>query len=226
MGPVQTPLVYPAAVGPSSISVVSSSRCAALSRGTGPGGFPVSRPGVPSVSYQPSHRFTEPRVTPSSAARSTTRRPSRYPTTARARRHTSKSCSLRAVRSRRRTCFRPEGDRPRGPIASPVLARAMTTSGMGDRDTVILSRSEVKRDVSSPEVFGGRRPAEHADTDRLTSSGAIPRREFGPRGSTIRNVTNQLVGACARWRLMESGTTRGGSDSVRAERDVRHAAAT
>jgi hypothetical protein len=39
----------------------------------------------------------------------------------------------------------------------------------------------IRRCKSMPDVFGGRRPAEHADTDRLKSRAAIPRREFVPR---------------------------------------------
>jgi hypothetical protein len=69
----------------------------------------------------------------------------------------------------------------------------MTTSSVGDRNTVILSGSEVNRTGRSPAVFGWRRPAEHADTDRLTSNGAIPRREFGPRDPWRTNP---------RWRCM------------------------
>jgi hypothetical protein len=34
--------------------------------------------------------------------------------------------------------FRAAAERPAGLIASPFLHRPMTTSGMGDRDTVIL----------------------------------------------------------------------------------------
>ena len=144
MGPVQTPLVYPASTGPCSMSAVSSSRWASLSRGAGPGGLPVSRPVTPKVSYQRSHRLTEPRVTSSSAATSRARRPSMYPRTARARRQTSRSLPFRDVRSSRRSFFRADAERPRGPIASPFLDRAMTTSRVGDRDTVILLRSQVK----------------------------------------------------------------------------------
>ena len=145
MGPVQTPLVYPASRDPDSTSVVRSARWASLSLGAGPGGVPVTSPSTPSASYHWSHRLTEPRVTSSSAATSTTRRPSIYPSTARARRQTSRSLSLRASSRNRRNVFRAAAERPSGLIASPFLARAMTTSVMGDRDTVILSRSEVKR---------------------------------------------------------------------------------
>jgi len=35
--------------------------------------------------------------------------------------------------------------------------------------------------MGTPNVFGWHRPAEHVYPDRLKSSGAIPRREFGPR---------------------------------------------
>lgn len=101
-----------------------------------------------------------------------------------------------------------------------VLGRAMTTSHVGDRDTVIPSGSEVNRDASRPEVFGGRRPAEHADPDRLKSSGAIPRREFVPRDPYR---ANQLWRCMPGWQASELGTTRGGGVRVRAERDFRRA---
>ena len=147
MGPIQTLLVYPAALGPKSINVVSSSRWAVLSLGVGPGGIPVTSPSTPSASYHCSHRLTDPRVTSSSAARSTTRRPSRYPSTPRARRQTSRSLSLRASSRNRRNVFRAAAERPAGLIASPFLHRPMTTSRVGDRDTVILLRSQVNPEV-------------------------------------------------------------------------------
>ena len=147
MGPVQTPLVYPAAVAPASISVVSSSRWAVLSLGVGPGGIPVTNPSTPSASYHCSHRLTDPRVTSSSAARATTRRPSRYPSTPRARRQTSRSLWLRASSRNRRNVFCAAAERPAELIASPFLQRPMTTSRVSDRDTVILLRSQVNQRV-------------------------------------------------------------------------------
>jgi hypothetical protein len=67
---------------------------------------------------------------------------------------------------------------------------------------------------------GGRRPAEHAETDRLTASGAIRCREFVPRDPCR---THQRWRCRPRGQAWEGGTTRGGGVRVRAERDVRHA---
>jgi hypothetical protein len=84
------------------------------------------------------------------------------------------------------------------------------------------SSQGLSSDSGGAVVPDGGRPAQHADTDRLKSIAAIPRRVFVPRGFQIRIVANQLVGACARWRGFESAPRRGWSGRVRAESDFRH----
>jgi len=119
------------------------------SRGAGPGAVPVTSPSTPSVSYHCSQRLIELRSTPNSAAMSTTRRPSMYPSTARPRRHRPRSCAFSAARMNRRSFLRPVGLFPRSLIASPVFARAMTTL-RGDRRMLIFTGSGVNFLMQGP----------------------------------------------------------------------------
>jgi hypothetical protein len=88
-------------------------------------------------------------------------------------------------------------------VRSPASFAAKTAKGE--------RRQPTARVAAVPD---GGRPAQHVDTNRLKSIGAIPRRVFVPRGFQIRIVANQLVGACARWRPFDSAPRRGGSGRV------------
>jgi hypothetical protein len=59
----------------------------------------------------------------------------------------------------------------------------------------------ILRCTGIPDAFGGRRPAEHADSDRLKSRAAIPRREFVPRDPCR---TNQHWRCMPRWQASAS----------------------
>lgn len=104
---------------------------------------PASKPSTPRASYDCSHRFTEPPVTSSSAASSATRRCPMYPSTARPRRHASRSPGAFAdtMNARNFNCAlalrRPGLDRSRPRPCHDHLR--------SDRGTIISSRSGFSR---------------------------------------------------------------------------------
>jgi hypothetical protein len=99
------------------------------------------------------------------------------------------------------------------------VSRRGAPRGRQHRRPVLLSFSTPHHDLISVEINVFHSELQtflQAQAGTIEQREAILRRVFGPRGTRNHDVRLNSIGACARWRLMELATRRGGGKSVRA----------